>query len=401
MAILAVPRTAATLPDDRGLVVEQGRYGPVGRDLIVRAHRWSGDADGADPTMSLGQLLDQAEQRINGRQYRAALALLDTALDTSPGCASALILAARCHLLLGDAPRALDVARQALRHARGSETAGAAWAIFADCVRAASGERLEAARVALRRRELRRAIALLDEIASVRAEDADFADIRAYAHDRLIRSLPPAARAAMPMAGRHRLTPMALQKVLAWLTREELDEGAAALNNREYVRAAEVLDRINQIDHRGGQAAYLQATAIYRSVVTGLARPTPPALAAAKENLRRAATLTDRASVSADYREPAKRLRAEIDAAAQRIAGASRVRPVNALVERYNLLVARYTGGTITMFEASNARRSLAGLSTEVANLRHQYDARSGEGRTLADLAAAIIGLQRQLSNVV
>jgi hypothetical protein len=234
-------------------------------------------------------------------------------------------------------------------------------------------------------------VTLLDDIAEVRVGDADFVAIHVYASDRLLRS---AHADGGPGATLPPLPQPALQRVLNWLTREELAEGAAALRDGEYVRAATILDGINRIDDRGAKAAFLQATAMYRSVVTTLAKPRPAGLAAAEENLRRAGTLIERASSSDEFRDRAERLGNQIDGLKRLVASQRLIDPVR---RRFDAIVARYTGHTITQFDARTARGSLATLSTDVTKLRRKYPSQSDEGRTLAALAEAIIDLQRQL----
>jgi hypothetical protein len=317
--------------------------------------------------MSMEELLDQAAALAGARRYDAAAALVDAALAMSPGSVAALLLRARCRLLAGDPQQALPAAREALRLAREPDLA-AAREIVADCLRAVGGVRLEAARVALRGRDTDRAWGILRGIAA----DRFVVLVCAYT-----------ARRALPRDG--------LEEVLAWLLREELDEAAAALGRRDHGRARAAVARANAIDGRALRAAYLEAAALY-----GGLRP-----AGAEADLRRAAVLAERAAASGELRERAARLRTAIGAAAAAVQAAGRARRAAALLGRYQALVATYTGRPVTMFEASNARRSLASLGTDVTRLRQDCPAGSDEGRLLARLAAAIAGLQRQLRGVV
>jgi tetratricopeptide (TPR) repeat protein len=350
--------------------------------------------------MSLAQLLAEAELRIHRRQYQSALTLLTAALNLSPDCVEAMVLAALCHLGLGDVPRARAAARSGARMASGPLVARCAQ-VLAECARAEADRDMEEVRRALRRADIRRATALLTKIADVRTGDRHLTDVLAYTYDRLARARASPAGATVPPRV-PRLTRPALYRVLEWLTREELDEGAAALASGEYTRAATVLDRVNRIDPRGARAALLQANAIYLSVLTNPGRrPDSTVLGYAAEHLDGAAKLTDRAARSADLRATAGQVRAEIDRLAQRIARMRRAIPVHTLVENFDLIVGRYIGHPITMGEASNARRSLAVLGVKVTTLRRQFDPRSDEGHRLTRLAADIAGLQSQLKNIV
>jgi hypothetical protein len=320
-----------------------------------------------DSAMSIEELLDQASALLGAHRYDAAAALIDAALAMSPGSVPALILRARCRLRTGDPRLALPDAQEALRLAREPDLA-AAREVVAECLRAVGGVNLEAARIALRGRDTDRAWGIL----------------RGLAADRFV-VLVCAYTARRPL---HR---DGLEEVLGWLLREELDEAAAALERREHGPARAAVARANAIDGRALRAAYLEAAALY-----GGLRP-----AGAEADLRRAAVLAERAAASGELRERAARLRTAIGAAARAVEAAGRVRRAEALLGRYQALVATYTGRPVTMFEASNARRSLASLGTDVTRLRQQCPAGSPEGRLLARLAAAITGLQQQLRGIV
>jgi hypothetical protein len=358
----------------------------MSRDLVP------GEA-GEGGAMSLEQLLRQAKLRMDRRELDAALALLAVALEGAPKCVPALIMTAVCHLSSRDAVQALEFARQARRWATGSRVARAR-ALLAECAQAASEDQLEALREALRHGRLGRAVSLADEIRAARPDDVGIANVHGYVYERLAHSPSRAARARARQGDARALTPQALQKVLLWLAREELEEGAAALEAGEFVRAAGVLDRINMFDDRGAKAGYLQARAMYGSVVTDVARPEPTGLATATENLRRAATLAERAAGSPQYANVARRLLARIDKLAQRVSGERLVRPV---VAQFRTLEEKYLGRSITYFEAAALRRSLAGLRIKVEAAQGRCTPGSVEARKLASLHLAIVHLQRQV----
>jgi hypothetical protein len=345
------------------------------------------DADAPlDGTMSVEQLLDQAQARVERRQYSAASALIETALQSSPASVRAMLLQAACHLRLGNPDRALDSAAAAQRHA-GAADLDAARRMHAECARAASERRLARARDALRNGAVEQAVVLLDSIATLRRDDHEFAAIRQYAQALIGRSRP--------------LPGEALEPVLEWLTGEDLDEATVALADGDDVRATGVLKRVEAIDGRGRRAAYLRAWALCLRVVRELRSPDPRKLDAAEAALRRAANLAAHANARPDLEEQITRLRSAIEALEERVASANRAQRVAALVTRYNALVATYTGRPITLFEASNGRRSLASIGADVDKLRRRYGGESPEGRTLVELAAAITRLQQQLKRLI
>jgi hypothetical protein len=216
-------------------------------------------------------------------------------------------------------------------------------------------------------------------------------------YERLASSPSAPARARARQGAARPLTPQALQKVLEWLAREELEEGAAAVEARDYVRAVTVLDRVNPIDDRGAKAGYLQAKAMYGSVVTELARPRPTGLAAAEENLRRAERLARRAATSPSFAYQAGRLLSEIEKVTQRVSGERRLRPI---VEPFKALKSRYLGRTITYFEAAAFRRSLASLRVKVEAELRTCPGESVEARKLQGIRREILHLQGQLPYV-
>jgi tetratricopeptide (TPR) repeat protein len=365
---------------NRGDLAVRGRQGPDG-----------------ERALSLGEMLRQAQERIGRHDHEAALALLDEALDISPHCVPALLLAARCHRSRGDAVRALEMAGLATRWARGAEV-DTAQAVRSECARAAVPDVLADVRAALRRGHLGRAVARADEIATALPDSDEVADVHAYVYERLATSPQAQARARARRGEPRLLTPQALQKVLVWLASEELEEGTAALDNRDYARAVELLDHANLIDDRCARVAYLQAAAMYATVLDEVARPRPAGLDTAPENLRRAAMLADRAGTAAELAGPARRLRTRIDELSRQVARELRV---GLLQKRFDALVRRYTGRPINYFEASNLRRSLAALETRVATAHDTGTSDPDERRDLAALHTRILGLQKQVRHIV
>lgn len=265
---------------------------------------------------------------------------------------------------------------------------------------AAFDDQLDAVREALRRGHLGRAASLADVIVAARPDDDGAADAHGFVYERLADSPDPAARASARARAREgaarALTPQAREWVLLWLTREEIEEGIAALEGGEFGLAAAVLDRIN-VDDRGSAARYLQARAMYGRAVSELARPRPTELAAAAENLRQAATLAERAADSPEYATVARRLLASTDELAQQVHAE---RLVRSLQHRLRTLQERYGNRTITSFEAAELRRALGGLRAQVQAAQATSTPGSAEARTLADLHRAVTRIHQVVGGV-
>jgi tetratricopeptide (TPR) repeat protein len=360
-----------------------------------------------DTEAAVRHLLEQAQQLMARPRYQSAIALFDKVVKLVPNHPGALAGRAECYLRLHNLRHALDEAKLAARYADTPELVEAVRAIRDECVRAMSDPHLESARQALRARQFQRAVDLIEQISRLRADDPEFAEQRAYAHDRLRRSQPPAERRTGG-PGR-KLDHDELQRVLCWLTREELEEGDEALNRKRYGRAVEVLDRASRIDGRGVRAAFLGAIAVYQYVAADLESDfndnRPPDLPAAEANLRRAVEMVEFAAADPQYREDCVTVRENVDRLARSVdelrARRAKAKPVNDCVRRFNGIAENYLGRSITYLQASNAKRSLAVLGGDVARLRPRYDARSEEARTLADLAKAIGELLGQLGHVI
>ncbi|WP_327002229.1 hypothetical protein OHA72_45000 [Dactylosporangium sp. NBC_01737] len=330
----------------------------------------AGDADAA---MSLEQLLGRASVLLDAGRHEAAAALVGAALRMAPDSADALALSARCLLLAGDPEHALRAAREAARRSD-SELVRS---VLAASVGAVCADRLEKVRGALRGRDLDAARELLRGIAALGCGDRFLVLVSAYT------------------AGRPPLAAEQREEVLSWLLREELDE-AAALKDEDHGRSLAAAERALAIDGRSMLAALLGAEAILRAVVSSPAR-SGVALRSVLKDLRHARDLLQRHDESEEFRRRADPLRTPINQLARHVAGELRVQLANELKDRYNAIVSTYAGRVISVFEASNARRSLAPLSQDVTKLRRQCPPDSTEAVVLTQLARAIASLQQQL----
>jgi hypothetical protein len=265
----------------------------------------------------------------------------------------------------------------------------------------AQHDRLEPIRRALRSGDYHRAVALLARAPATSAGQPTIDEITAYAWDGIART---GRRTAPPPSSAPSLTRTALQRVLRWLTAEELRTGAAALSEQHLNRAIDALERALRVDGRGSRASLLLATALYRSVDREL-RHAEPELGRTGEDLERATALLGVAATDRALSDRAAQLTLQVDRRRADLAALrrrrARSRALSDYVKRHNGFLVRYGKGRITMAEKSIARRSLAGLNTDLVRLRRHYPADSAEGRKLAELAEAVTTMQQRLKHVV
>ena len=93
-----------------------------------------------------------------------------------------------------------------------------------------------------------------------RIDDQLLAERWAYAHDRCTGD------------GGTTLAPDVLQRVIVWITREELEAGERALAADRPFAAARFLMAADTIDARGTRSAYLHAMALHRAAQKSLDR---------------------------------------------------------------------------------------------------------------------------------
>ena len=328
--------------------------------------------------MSLEQLLGRASLLLDARQHKAAAALIDVALGMVPDSAAALALRARC--LLQPATRSRPSMRPAKRRADPTASWCATSWQRASRRPASTGCGGSGSRSAGGTSAGRGPCCAGSPPCSI--EDRLFVLVCAYTATQ-----PP-------------LSPEDREEVLSWLLREELDAAADALERNDHKRARAAAERADAIDARSMHAALLGAQAIYQGVMSD---PTASgiALRPVLADLRRARELLQRLDESEDFRRRADPLRAPINWLIKRVAAQLRVHRAEELIGRHNAIVSTYTGRPISVFEASNARRSLAPLGEEVAKLRRHCPPGSPEALALADLAKAIASMQRQLQHYV
>jgi hypothetical protein len=280
------------------------------------------------------------------------------------------------------------------------------------------------------RRRLRRgyrleAAELLDRC--VRALQRDLIDDPAlierwrYAHDRCTGN------------GQTSLAPDVLERVIRWVTREELHAGEQALAAGHPFAAARFMIAADRIDDRGTRSAFLHATGLFRaaqesssSVTVASAVPAAPFSAAsfsaasfsaatpggdsvaahlqrAERCFRRASTLLLRA-----YGDPALRLEcdhmtatiaAELAALSERRAGTDRMAAACACLVDFDSLARHYDEVHLLSPSAqAGFRSSLGALAGRIRRLLHRSPPSSAEARLLVNLAGEVTAMQQTLT---
>lgn len=262
----------------------------------------------------------------------------------------------------------------------------------------AGTDRSAVIRTALRRCDYRRALSLLRGVSDLSGGAPPAAEVAAYAQERLAR----AHRRSRPTT----LDRDALQRVLMWLTADELQAGEQALSGAHLNRAIASFERALRIDGRGSRAALLLAMALYRSVTRELTRHEHPELDRTYDDLDHALALLDRAALDPPLRPHAAQLASAVGRQRQILTRLKqrrgRSRAFGEYLGRYNAFMTRYHGGRMmTSSEKSHARRSLARLATDLDAIRRQYPAESPEARKLAEISDAVTGMQAKLRNIV
>jgi tetratricopeptide (TPR) repeat protein len=348
----------------------------------------------ADPIdTKLERLLDQAQQKLERRDYHAALARLGEALGLRPRHAEAHRLKAECLLGLEHPERALEVLDLATRYATDERVRERIAATRSRCVRALADEQIERARTWLRSGRIRQAVTLLRACEKPLRDDQWFQEVRSYALLRLAREAPDT-----DPADARWLDPVELEHVLCWLTREELEEAAGAIRERRFTPALLALDTAWRIDGRGARAALLRATALLRRVQTAGDSANRPDLARSRAHLKEALRWVRVAEADPgllhEQRPVAEAIRKNLRSVDDQLARQRAMEPVNALIERLNTIARIYNNKPVLYdVEVGTLRSSLAALATDVRNERPKHPSDSPAGIALADLARTIEGI--------
>ncbi|WP_189078136.1 hypothetical protein [Mangrovihabitans endophyticus] len=274
---------------------------------------------------------------------------------------------------------------------------------------------VEIARHRLRRGERLEAAELLDRCVRVlrqyQIDDAELAERLAYAHDRTTGNGPTS------------LKPEVLQRVIGWVTREELAAGRRALDEGRPVTAARCFAAADTIDPRGTRAALLHAQALQRVALRTISRGEAVAartasgpehrrlhapaedtgsLQRAERYLRRAVSLIARAGADPGLRDQSGVLGEMIENQLSRLmsrrSSTARMAAACACLVDYEAFVQHYHANRHSpLLNHDNLRSSVSALASRIYRLRSHSPAASAEGRLLTVLAAGIGELQRNL----
>ena len=324
-----------------------------------------------------GTLASQARQRIEQGDHPAAMALLKQALSIDRTDPELHLLQARCFRELNRTDRARAALDRAWRHTDDPSVRTRIAQEREACARADVATLVETARHHLRDGDARAALDVLRRC----GDAADVEAYRSYAHE-LLRGRPYGEPDDVRWPDR-----ATLQRVLRWLTREELDAGSRALDERRYAAAIDAFRDADRIDDRGTESARLHATALHEYVSSALTRRPPLDLDRARSHLTTARRLAVRAAATSLV-EPIDRLLKTVE---RQRADRKVTVAVDRLIQQYNHLVRFYDRNPPrTAMERGNFRSSLAPISGQVIRLRRQVPAGSTDGLRLAELAEEI-----------
>ena len=272
------------------------------------------------------------------------------------------------------------------------------------------GTAIEVARRRLRHGYRLEAAELLDRCVQALGrdgfEDRLLTERWAYAHDRCTGN------------GRTSLAPQVLQRVIVWVTREELEAGERALAADRPFAAARFLMTADRIDARGTRSAFVHALALHRAAQKSLdraaeaeragpdAEPVPPErslpahLHRAERCLRRAGPLVLRAGADPELRLECDHLaltvRRQLAALVERRAATDRMAAACACLVDYDGFVRHYAGEALRSHADRAAfRSSLSALSARIGRLLHRSPAGSAEARLLTTLSAGVTAMLR------
>jgi hypothetical protein len=262
---------------------------------------------------------------------------------------------------------------------------------------------VEVARRRLRRGLRLEAAELLDRCVQVvkpRLDDQNLTELWAYAHDRCTGD------------GDSSLAPEVLQRVITWLTREELEDGERELAADRPFAAARCFHAADAIDARGTRSALWHARALHRAAEKAIARSTasrptadaPAHLRRAERCLRRAAGLARRAGADPALRIEAEALVATIEARLPALtevrAGTDRLAAACACLVDYDAFVSHYRNqAQRSPLDHDNFRTSLDSLAGRISRLRVTAPVASAEARLLATMANGVADMQRAMTS--
>jgi tetratricopeptide (TPR) repeat protein len=369
----------------------------LGFDLVAGGGRRTDD-----PAEKLRRLVDRARERHDAGQFQAAIGLADKALDLDPSYLPAWRWKADSLARLKNLDGAIAVLTRARRAVQGEDAVSKVDEMLDACRRRLTDRPIEEARRSLRDGHPRQAVKILEKLAGTLAGDETFDERLTYARERTL-----ATESRTPVPG-STLTLAAVQRVLAWLSREEMAHGDRALEAEDYRAAAVWFARARKRDDRHTAAALGEATAVYalaRASITDL----PQTWAGIRKTVTWVTHLLQRADLSAQS-AAADRTLAE-DGAAVRRAVAELTTANNALGRRadknikvddciadFTALVRQFNEGERNWLTASNLLTSFPPIEARAHRLFKMYGPDDADvGKRLAWLDAAVTQLRKSI----
>ncbi|MFG1872534.1 tetratricopeptide repeat protein [Micromonospora arborensis] len=264
--------------------------------------------------------------------------------------------------------------------------------------------KIEAARHALRRRDTRAALDLLNECAGAIGDSEHFVAIRSYAHERATARGSRLIWRVRRKADAEPIDDDTLQWLIEWLVQDELTVGLEALENEDYQGAQRYFEAAEAIDDRCHVVAFLHAVALFRNLFDQFEGKRKPTLDEAHDVLVEAERLAAQAAgdpkVGGPSRDLAGTIRASLDTVREVRKQVARAEAIEACVATFNSLVQRYERAPIRTIEQLNsARASFRALARDVDRLRREGSSEPHEVTALHDLTRAIAQIQQQLNH--
>jgi len=354
-----------------------------------------------DPAQKLERLLAQAGKRYEAEEFQTAIGFADQALALDPGCTGAWLWKAHSLVRLGNLDRAIAELTRARKAVHGADAAHKIDDLLGWCRRHLTDRPLEEARRALRAGNPRQAVAILLKLTDTLTGDETFADRLTYARERVL-----AAESRTPPPG-SALTLPALQKVLAWLCREELTHGDRALAAEDYRAAAGCFVDAGKHDERNTAAALGEATALYalardshhqQAQTWAEARKTVTLVAGLlqRADLQAQTAAADRtlADAAGTVRKAVAELTKTNDARGKR---ADKILTVHKCVDDYNAMMRQFNRGANGL-GASNLLTSFPAIEVQAHRLFQKYGPDDPDiGPSLVSLHDAVTQLRRNI----
>jgi hypothetical protein len=355
-----------------------------------------------DPVVKLRRLVDRARERHVAGEFQAAIGLADKALDLDPRYLPAWRCKTYSLARLGNLDGAIAVLTRARRAVQGADAVSKVDAMLDEFRRRLTDRPIEEARRLLRDGRPRRAVMILERLAGTLAGDETFDDRLTYARERAL-----AAESRIPVPG-STLTLATLQKVLAWLCREETAHGDRALEAEDYRVAAGWFARARKRDERYAAAALGEAKAVYALAWASIS-DLPQTWAGIRKTVTRVAHLLQHADLLAQS-AAADRTLAEGSAAVRKAVAsltttnealgrrADKNLKVDTCIADFEALVRQFNEGERNWLTSSNLLTSFPPIEARAHRLFKKYGPDDADvGKRLTWLHDAVTQLRKNI----